>query len=233
MNNDTQWSIGPLKPTLNLALGNVHVWRILLPIEKEIKICLQKSLSQNELARLEKFHFEIDKERALVTRGTLRDILARYLNQTPGSIQFQYTELGKPFLNQSILNFNVSHSKNCILIALTKNMSVGIDVEYCTTELDFLSIAKEFLTQKEYMHFLTLPTPDRNLAFYRSWTRKEAILKSLGTGFSIPPNQIEVSENNPQQLSDIDVGKDYIAALASAKEHNKIFLWDWKVFNAY
>jgi 4'-phosphopantetheinyl transferase len=135
---DAQWAIGSLKP--NLYPRHVHVWRIFLPIKTEVKTCLQKTLSQDELLRIKKFRFEADRERMLVARGGLRDILARYLNAAATSVQFDYTEFGKPFLKQGTLNFNVSHSNNCILIAITDNMLVGIDVEYHKKLFNYLTI---------------------------------------------------------------------------------------------
>lgn len=219
------WTLGPVTP--NLDPGHVYVWRILLPIETEFKSGLQKTLSEDELSRLEKFHFDSDRDRMLVARGALRDILARYLNKAPSTVQFHYTEFGKPFLNQSSLKFNVSHAHHCILIAIANNMDVGIDVEYSKNAFNYLSIAKEFFTLKEYAFLLTLNAEERQCAFYRFWTQKEAILKGVGLGLQVPLNQFDVSKNNEWQLSDISLGEDYIAALATSKNPNKIFLWDW------
>ena len=221
-----QWTIGLLKP--NLYSGHVHIWRILLPIETAIKTRFQKTLSQDELSRLEKFHFDIDRERTLVARGGLRNILARYLNKAPSDIAFQYTEFGKPFLNQSFLKFNVSHAHHCILIAIADNMDVGIDVEYSKKTFDYLSIAKEFFTLEEYVFLLTFSAKERQCAFYRLWTQKEAILKGIGLGLNVPLNQFDVSKNNEWQLSNINPGEEYTAALATSEKPNKIFLWDWK-----
>lgn len=242
----TQWAIGSLEP--NLYPHHVHVWRILLPIKTEIKTCLQKTLSPDELLRLEKFHFETDRERALVARGGLRDILARYLNTTPSKIQFHYTEHGKPFLNQTTLNFNVSHANNCIVIAITENMLVGVDVEYHKKSFDYMSIAREFFTRNEYANLLTFHSEERHLAFYRCWTQKEAFLKGIGMGLHVPLDQFEVSifpfenpkvlevsknlnnfeKNKGWYISHINPGEDYSAALATSKKHNEISLLDWK-----
>lgn len=242
----TQWAIGSLKP--NLPPHHVHVWRIFLPIKTEIKICLQKTLSPDELLGLEKFHFETDRERMLVARGGLRDILARYLNTAPRKIQFHYTEHGKPFLNQTTLNFNVSHANNCILIAITDNMLVGVDVEYHKKLFDYLSIAREFFTRNEYTNLLTVHPDEKSLAFYRCWTQKEAFLKGIGTGLYVSLDQFEVSvfpfenpkileisknfnhseKNREWYISHINPGEDYIAALATSKKHNGIFLLDWE-----
>jgi len=242
----TQWARGSLK--LNLHPHHVHVWRIFLPIKIEIKNRLQKTLSPDELLRLEKFHFETDRERMLVARGGLRDILARYLNTAPSTIQFHYTARGKPFLTQTTLSFNVSHANNCILIAITDNMLVGVDVEYHKKSFDYLSIAREFFTRNEYTNLLTVHPDERHLAFYRCWTQKEAFLKGIGMGLHVSLDQFEVSvfpfenpkilevsqnlnhseKNREWYISDINPGEDYSAALATSKTHNEIFLLDWK-----
>lgn len=195
---------------------------------------LQKTLSQDELSRLEKFHFDIDRERMLVARCALRDILAQYLHQAPSAIQFQYTDLGKPYLNASTLKFNVSHAHHCILIAIANDMDIGIDVEYHQKTVDYLSIAQEFFAHDEYTNLLKFTPKERHLAFYRLWTQKEAFLKGIGTGLSVPLNQSETLKKsekyNKWQISEIHLGEDYVAALATAEKHEKFFFWDWEQF---
>jgi 4'-phosphopantetheinyl transferase len=240
------WAIGPIRPILHYR--HVHIWRIFLPIEEKIKAILQDSLSSDELYRVKKFHFKPDQERALVSRGGLRNILARYLNKMPNEIVFHYTPLGKPYLNNSTLNFNLSHSNLCVLIGIRENNLIGVDVEYYKKTVDYIPIAKNFFSQHEYAALSALPFEKQPLAFYRCWTRKEAFLKAIGNGLQTPLDQftvnflpfeepsIEIShtfdgpeKNRGWQLSEINPGENYIGAFASPEKYNKICLWDWRM----
>jgi len=193
--------------------------------------------------RLKKYHFEIDRERFIVSRGGLRIILARYLNIQPQTIVFNYNKFGKPYLRHAKLRFNVSHSGNYILYAIAEAANVGIDVEECKRTIGFLSTAKHFLSENEYHKFLTVAPSERWLAFYRCWTRKEAILKALGKGLFFPLHQLEVSflpfektqienffikspKNGLYQLYEMQFEENYIITIAIKQKTNKIHLWD-------
>ncbi len=175
------WNNAPMHPIFKSK--ELHVWRATLPIEAVIKESFKKVLSSDECMRLKKYHFEIDRERFIVSRGGLRIILARYLNIQPQTIVFNYNKFGKPYLRHAKLRFNVSHSGNYILYEIAEAANVGIDVEECKRTIDFLSTAKNFLSENEYHKFLTVAPSERRLTFYRFWTRKEAILKHLARGY--------------------------------------------------
>lgn len=122
-------------------------------------------------------------------------------------IQFDYSKYGKPYLlhlkkplnmlNDPLANqtffFNLSHSHNYILIAISKNKRLGIDIEYCKSDIDFLNIAKEFCSANEYHQLLKLSLNQRLIRFYQYWTHKEALAKALGWGLSFPLKQIEIN----------------------------------------
>lgn len=186
-----EWITGPLKP--HLELNAIHVWHVILPIHQDTKKVLEKNLSVDEQHRSRKFHFEADAERFIVARGALRDIIMRYINIPSQDILFEYTKFGKPYLSNSNIHFNLSHSGQYILYAITENADIGVDIEECKDNIEFLSIAKEFLSKVEYKKFLMVRPEERRLAFYRAWTRKEAVLKAMGKGLYFPANQLEVS----------------------------------------
>jgi len=232
----------------NLILSNsdIHLWRIVLPQSEEIKRNLFESLSNDELSRLAKFYFNRDKDRFLISRGGLRNILARYLNIYPNQVDFQYKTLGKPYINNKNLYFNVSHAANCIVYAVSNCSPIGIDIEYCEHDIDYLSITKNFFSNNEYTKLLTLHSDKRLLAFYRCWTRKEAYIKAIGKGLHFPLHQLEVSllpdeeiqllkimdktaEKDLWKLVEIFPQQDYIASIATQQSFNNCLLWDWKI----
>ena len=80
----------------------------------------------------------------------MRKILSRYKQTHPSRIKFHYNPHGKPELagNES-LRFNLSHSKDLALAAVTANKSVGIDVEFMRNNVDYLRLADRFFAQNE------------------------------------------------------------------------------------
>lgn len=216
--HDFEWTTESTKPYLTAHA--IHVWRIKLPIREEIKSILEKNLSFDEQYRASKFYFKADNERFIVARGALRDIITRYLNLPAQDITFEYTKFGKPYLLHSHLRFNLSHSGQYILYAFTLDTEIGIDIEECKNNIDFISVAKEFLSEAEYNQFLTLAPQERRLAFYRAWTHKEAILKAMGKGFYFPANQLELEQafsSKSWQLFDIASDQNYVSTIAVKK----------------
>lgn len=178
----------------------VHIWKVVLPFKEDnIQQNLYSHLSPEEKTRFDKFHFDTDKIRFAFSRIGLKNILSRYLNISANNITLQHSNHGKPYIDGYPLHFNLSHSGDYVLYAISLNSIVGIDVEYCKRDLDFLSIAKEFCSLAEYEKLSkigsvrTEGSDELRRAFYRCWTRKEAFTKALGLGLYFPLSQIEVS----------------------------------------
>ncbi len=91
---------------------------------------------------------------------------------------------GKPYLKDyPNLFFNLSHTDSLILIALA-DFPVGVDVERLERNADNEAILKHFFSEKEQQSYFSQPENQRQLAFFKGWTRKEAILKATGEGLS-------------------------------------------------
>lgn len=116
----------------------------------------------------------------------LRKVLARYLDEDPSEIELREGTHGKPALADlsSPLRFNLSHSGDLALVAVTQGREVGVDIQKIK--------------------------PRRDLAFYKAWTRREAIVKCAGTGLLAPPPP------GPVAVTTLDAGSEYAAALAIA-----------------
>lgn len=88
---------------------------------------------------------------------------------------------GKPCLvGVGVPHISLSHSRHLVACALASR-PIGLDVEYCR-DRDFVALAPHFCDSAELRRFLSIPVPERNAAFYRSWTRMEAIFKLNGGG---------------------------------------------------
>lgn len=157
---------------LDLESNTVDVWCVHLPIEVKFHEQFKSTLSADELEHAAKFRFEKDQNQFIASRGGLRNILSQYLNIFPQNFMFSYTEYKKPFLADSGINFNVSHSGEYIIYAMTRGGAIGIDIEKINLDMDFISMAKIMFSENEYRDFLLLTQEEQPLAFYRLWTKK-------------------------------------------------------------
>jgi 4'-phosphopantetheinyl transferase len=187
-----------------LNKNEVHLyWRKLdLPPQKLEN--LTTILSPDEQEKVNRFRFEKDQKRYIISRGILRILLANYLKLAPKLIKFDYNPQGKPSLNASLnlqqIHFNLSHSEGLVLYGITRNYLIGVDLEYIKPLTDGEKIAKRFFSPQEYQTISLLPQPEKAIAFFKAWTAKEAFLKATGEGISDSLDQIEFNLQPDQPL---------------------------------
>jgi 4'-phosphopantetheinyl transferase len=154
-------------------------------------------LVDDERDRAERFLVERERRRFIVTRATLRRLLAERLGVPARSLRLTKGSHGKPSLawpfSESGLQFNVSHSGNVAAYAFAYRAAVGIDVEAIRPMADAADIARRFFSRNERKDFFSLDPVDRCVAFFRCWTRKEAFIKAIGEGLSHPLAAFDVS----------------------------------------
>lgn len=191
----TSWNFPP--QNLTFEINKIHVWRILLAEAASCLQSLQQTLSHDELTKAERFHFEKDRRQFMVSRGALRAILSQYLDINPSALCFDYNPYGKPSLmvekGGDTLHFNLSHSHGIALIAITKNREIGVDVELIDANFPYQQIAERVFSPVEKAVLRSLPEPIQLKAFFTCWTRKEAYIKAVGKGLSIPLDCFDVT----------------------------------------
>lgn len=239
------WCLPP--EALKLNSNEIHVWRASLDTDACGIQSLYETLSADEQQRAALFYFPKDRERFTVARGLLREILSRYLQQNPSDISFYYNQHGKPALHtdgEDSLHFNVSHSHRLVLYAITRDCPIGVDLEYIRTDFPYQEIAEKFFSPKENAMLRSLPAQLQPKAFFTCWSRKEAYLKAIGKGLSIPLNLFEVSllPEEPAgllsiqgdieaathwSLQDLYPSPDYVAALAIQRHNWQLKYWQW------
>lgn len=212
MNIVCNWNLPPSK--LDLSPNEVHVWRASLQVPDFVLDKYSQLLSDDELSRKKRFHFERDRWRYSFGRGVLRFILGKYLVADPKDVDFSYGDYGKPFLDSALydipIHFNHAHSNDLSLYAFTLSRSVGIDIEYMRPIPDYDKISEKFFSLGENAILQKLPENHKQEAFYNIWTRKEAYIKAVGGGLTIPLDMFEVSviSSEPVQLKSIDCSND-------------------------
>lgn len=150
-------------------------------------------LSADERARAERLRFALYRRRFRAARWILRRILSRYLGAEPDALVFQYGPLGKPDLAGRPLRFNLSHTEDLALVAVTASAAVGVDVERIRRPASFDGLVRRVLSKPERHRLEALPEAERPAAFFRVWTRKEAWIKSRGAGVFDGLGRIEVT----------------------------------------
>lgn len=152
-------------------------------------------LSADERARAARWLRRRDSDRFIAGRVGLRQALARYLQVAPAAVPLTAGAQGKPLLadGAGALQFNLSHSGEVAVLALSRAGAVGVDVEALQPMADCAAIAQRQFAPGEWQRWSRLAPAHQLAAFYACWTRKEAYLKALGGGLSLPLDGFEVA----------------------------------------
>ena len=196
----------------------VHVWRSYLKIPSSQMEMMRQTLSSDELERADRFHFPQGRAHFIAARGTLRAILGKYLHMEPDKVRFRYGPFGKPALanaaDEEMISFSVSHSNGMAVYAFALNRKIGVDMEYISSSPAIASIAEQFFTPQESLRMRSLPGHIRRKAFFRTWTRNEAYLKAMGTGFAKTRDIREINVEGQWSFTNIHIASGYAACLA-------------------
>lgn len=173
------------KNTTLLKKDEVHIWSVFLPDHEKDRDYFLSILSNDEYKRAYSFRMYRDQTQSIISRGILRCLLAKYLGEAPQDLEIIYGLWGKPCLPQEkLLRFNVSHSRDYILYAVTKNYEVGIDLEYVDKSLDIENMALSVFSPFELDLWNDLNSKEKIDYFFKWWVSKEAFLKAIGRGWA-------------------------------------------------
>ncbi len=218
---------------MQLQPTDIHLWSTdLTRVVDETKLAF---LSPEEHDRANRFHFPLHRHRFIAARITLRYLLSLYLDSPPDKIVFSYSEYKKPYLaTHPHLFFNIAHSHDIALYAFTLNHTIGVDIEKIREHYEE-AIAKRYFSPYEYQSLMQLPKEAKAMAFYRLWSRKEALTKAIGKGLHIPLSNFSVSinenvetinlENDTWTLVSLPLYSDYQSAIASNQSIKNISYW--------
>ena len=174
----------------------VDVWRIDLQPPAVVLTAVERLLADDELERADRFRFERDRRRFVAARAALRLLLGGLLAVDAREIVFAYGPHGKPALAARFAGactFNVSHSDELALVAISRDAALGVDVEHMRPLPDADAIAVHAFSPREIAGLRALPADDRHAAFFACWTRKVAYLKALGSGLAKPLDAFDVT----------------------------------------
>jgi len=204
--------------------------------------CGIQLLSTDEQERAAKFKFQNDRRRYIVAHTALRLLLSQYANVSSSELNFFVSAYGKPFLTATPagnIQFNLSHSHEVALIAVTEGREIGVDVEWIRKDFAFAEVAERFFTESEVAALHSLPHNFQREAFYKCWTSKEAFLKAKGTGLSGELDEVEIiltpeggvrvnGTISNWNLVELSPCAGYVGALAVAKGRYRIKCFRWR-----
>ena len=182
----------------DLQRSEIHLWFA------DLK-SLDRSAMRNEVAhwlhgeeknRYNRYQSQRQREHFLFGRVLLKTILSKYIGCTPVDLKFDIDTRGKPFVssdNTLSLTFNLSHSGNRVVFAVSKNQDLGVDLELIKKDRAILKIAERYFSPSETRELRNLPKASQVKRFYELWTLKESVLKACGYGLSRGLSKIEFS----------------------------------------
>lgn len=173
--------------------SEIHLWQLeqadfeLSSLQSE---CLAW-LTESEIKRFQRYQFDRHRKQLLLGRVLMRVALSSYVNKiAPASWNFIYNKYGKPAIseeqNPASLHFNLSHSAEKVVLAVSRFPDIGVDIEYATKARRIKAIARRYFSDKELAEMLILPEDQQQSRFYELWTLKEAYIKACGMGLEIP-----------------------------------------------
>ena len=231
----SQASICPVK-------NSIHLWIVRFEACRDESLLRQYMglLSKEELIRYKGFLFAEQQHSFLISRILLRTVLSQYLGKMPQHINFVYGVNGKPGLAFSetplhCLSFNLSHTKCMAILAVSTGVDIGIDIEFKDCAAPTQTVLRYFSTD-EIKYVIESPAHLQACYFWELWTLKEAYLKCLGLGLSVPldafnfnlikPNMIEIKtastwKDDPGKwwFAQWEPSPQHIASLCIQREH--------------
>ncbi|MEO0797239.1 MAG: 4'-phosphopantetheinyl transferase superfamily protein [Verrucomicrobiota bacterium] len=155
---------------------------------------LPDMLTEKEMRRANAYKYQRDRDRCIVRTAWLRHRLARLIGVRPSDLKFEGGPWGKPTLVglENAPYFNLSHSDDLVLLGMSSDFSVGVDIESVPGFTDWRELYQTILSPAEIAAFGDLRDQEKPFFLARGWTIKEAIVKLTGHGLNVGLSSIEL-----------------------------------------
>lgn len=227
-----------------LRSDEVHLWNIDLRALAARQEGLHAHLSREETERASRFQGAEDAARFACAHGAMREILSFYTGTPAAKLQFSRNDCGKPFLcDHRVLDlrFSLSYRGHRALLGVAQSQEIGVDIEMFNDEIDANALVEAIFSESEKHEVSTFNEPEKLRAILQMWTRKEAVLKALGRGFSLDARTIEIGfagncgvvetsfggEKPCNYWRDLNHGENYVASFSSQNNAGKLLFHDF------
>jgi len=221
--------------------GEAHLWQADYLNWADRLVELKSHLSSEEVDRSDRFLREGDRKRYVFAHGLLRRVLATCCRCEPAVVGFGCGGHGKPYLAHpsvegEVIEFNISHSGDIVLIGVAQGCPLGVDVERLSRKVEFKGLSERYFSLEEAETIQRLPQGQGSRTFFETWVCKEAFIKAVGEGLTMPLNSFSVhledgrttvgpsaekenlSLETPWFLDRFEVASDYVGAVAMPVE---------------
>ena len=173
-----------------LPAGVVDTWCVPLHPESAALARWRMTLSHDE--RTQAARMRVTGAAWAAARGALRTILGHYLAETPESLRFSASPLGKPRLSgRAAPLFSIAWREDMALVGVASDREVGVDLERERDDTDMNALARDFLSPVEQAAIERAPSERRRTVFFEAWARHEARRKLHGLGLEDPLPEVE------------------------------------------
>jgi 4'-phosphopantetheinyl transferase len=154
-------TVQDLPSTIDLPTEVIHLWSACIDPQHDPAVTLSSLLSPDEQTRAQRYIVAKARRQFVEVRGLLRMLLGSYLQKDPASIEFIYSDNGKPSLSTIVgrdwLQFNISHSQEQVLYAFSTAQAIGVDIEGINPLISYIDLAHRICTPQEQNVFDQLP----------------------------------------------------------------------------
>lgn len=187
--------------------GQVHLWLAYLGEIADARLLAEYRLllSEEEQQKQMRFHFERDRHRYLVSRAMQRTILSKYVDIAPRAWRFTFNDYGRPSIADEHpgargIEFNMSHTDGLVVMGVTRERSIGVDVENVRTREADIEIADRYFAPEEVLELRALTDEKQKQRFFEYWTLKESYIKARGMGLSIRLDRFAFHLEDPERI---------------------------------
>jgi 4'-phosphopantetheinyl transferase len=193
--------------TIPLDPGEIHLWLTYYDEieDQRLDSAYRELLDANERKQEPRFYFARDRRRYLLTRTLVRTVLSRYASIEPKDWNFSTNAYGRPEITNkeardARLMFNISHTHGLIVLGVTQNMAIGVDVENIEARKVSMDVADRFFSPVEVSALAVVPLQQQQYRFFEYWTFKESYIKARGMGLSLPLDKFSFHYPNERSV---------------------------------
>jgi 4'-phosphopantetheinyl transferase len=191
---------------------------------RDVPAAALRAQCRQESERAARFRFARHRDRFLAGRTLLRHMLADWSGLPAARLRFGQSGNGKPILlDRPALHFNLSYADQAILIGVSEQAQLGVDIEQRRAFPEARALAEDIFDRQEQAALRrgsALPESD---LFLCGWTRKEACLKASAHGLALDPASISTGLETGARH--VRIGRTAVCRVETSMDDHHIISW--------